>query len=100
MESSCDSIRTLAQLYRNLKGRFLRSERRKSSNFTFTAAVIGSKVDFPVFLLSEKRKTGNYSFTAALIGGKADFPVFLRSERSKTGNCRYVVGTCGGDLSI
>ena len=40
---------------------------------------------FPVFLLSEWRKTGNCSFTAVLIGGKVDFPVFLRSERRKPG---------------
>ena len=31
---------------------------------------------FPVFLHSERRKSGNCSFTAALIGGKAAFPVF------------------------
>ena len=40
---------------------------------------------FPVFLLSEWRETGNCSFTAVLIGGKVDLPVFLRSERRKTG---------------
>ena len=60
---------------------------------SFTAALIGGKLDFPVFLRSERRKTGNCSFTAALIGGKVDFPVFLRSERRKTGNCRYAAGT-------
>ena len=48
---------------------------------------------FPVFLHSERRKSGNCSFTAALIGGKVDFPVFLRSERRKTGNCRHATGT-------
>ena len=55
---------------------------------------------FPVFLYSERRKTGNCSFTAALVGGKVGFPVFLRSERRKTGNCTYAAGTCLGNHSI
>ena len=55
---------------------------------------------FPVFLHSERRKTGNCSFTAALVGGKVGFPVFLRSERRKTGNCTYAAGTCLGNHSI
>ncbi|XXG82020.1 hypothetical protein AAC387_Pa10g0043 [Persea americana] len=38
---------------------------------------------FPLFLHYKRRKTGSCSFTAALIGGKMDFPVFLRSERRK-----------------
>ena len=48
---------------------------------------------FPVFLHYERRKTGSCSFTAALIGGKLDFPVFLRSERRKTGNCSFGCGS-------
>ena len=44
---------------------------------------------FPAFLHYERRKTGRCSFTAALIGGKMDFPAFLRSERRKTGSCRF-----------
>ena len=79
---------------------FLLSQRRKTGNCSFTAAPIGGKVDFPVFLLCERRKTGSCSFTAALIGGKVGFPVFLRSERRKTGNCTYDAGTHGGNLSI
>ena len=79
---------------------FLRSERRKTSNCSFTATLIGGKVDFPVFLRCEGRKTGNSSFTAASIGGKVDFPAFLHSERRKTGNCRYPAGTYGGNLPI
>jgi len=55
---------------------------------------------FPDFLHSERRKAGSCSFTAALIGGKVDFPVFLRSERRKTGNCRNIAGAYGGNLSI
>ncbi|XXG73796.1 hypothetical protein AAC387_Pa07g2642 [Persea americana] len=77
---------------------FLRSERRKAGNCSFTAALIGCKMDFPVFLCSEGRKTGNCSFTAAPIGRKVDFPVFLRSDRRKTGNCIFAAGTCGGNL--
>ena len=93
------------QLYRLSRRRkldfpvFLRSERWKTGNCSFTAAPVGGKLDFPVFLRSERRKTGNRSFTAAPIGGKVDFPVFLRSER-RTGNCTYAAGTCVGDLSI
>ena len=68
---------------------FLRSERRKTGNCSFTAALIGGKLDFPVFLRSERRKTGNSSFTAATIGGKGDFPVFLLSEGRKTANCMW-----------
>ncbi|XXG49892.1 hypothetical protein AAC387_Pa02g3942 [Persea americana] len=56
---------------------FLRFERRKTGNCILTATPIGGKVDFPVFLLSEGRKTGNCNFTAVPIGGKVDFPVFL-----------------------
>ena len=67
---------------------------------SFTAALIGAKLDFPVFLRSERRKTGNCSFTAALIGGKVYCPVFLRSEGWKTGNWRYAAGTYGGSVSI
>ena len=55
---------------------------------------------FPVFLHYERRKTCNCSFTAALIGGKVDFPFFLRSERRKTGNCIYAAGARGGNLLI
>ena len=65
---------------------FLHSERRKTGNCSFTAALIGGKLDFPVFLRSKRRKTGICSFTAAPIGGKVDFPVFLHSEWRKTGN--------------
>ena len=79
---------------------FLRSERRKTGSCSFTAALIGGKVHVPVFLRSERRKTGNCSFTAPLIGGKVHFPVFLRSERRKTGNCIYAAGTYGGSLSV
>ena len=59
-----------------------------------------ANLHFPGFPHSERRKAGSCSFTAALIGGKVDFPVFLRSERRKTGNCTYAAGTCVGDLSI
>ncbi|XXG73908.1 hypothetical protein AAC387_Pa07g2754 [Persea americana] len=62
---------------------FLHYERRKTGSCSFTAALVGGKLDFPAFLRSERRKAGNCSFTAALIGGKMDFPVFLRSERRK-----------------
>ena len=79
---------------------FLHCERRKTGSCSFTAPLIGGKLDFPVFLRSERRKSGNCSFTAAPIGGKVDFPVFLRSERRKTGNCIYAAGACGGNLSI
>ena len=79
---------------------FLHSERRKTGNCRFTAALIGGKMDFPVFVRCERRKTGNCSFTAALIGGKVDFPAVLRSERRKTGNCRNAAGAYGGNLSI
>ena len=79
---------------------FLHSERRKTGNWSFTAALVGGKVDLPVFLRSERRKTGNCSFTAAPNGGKVGFPVFLRSERRKTGNCTYAAGSCVGNLSI
>ncbi|KAJ8627875.1 hypothetical protein MRB53_021182 [Persea americana] len=78
----------------------LHSERRKTGNCRFTAALIGGKLDFPAFFRCERRKTGNSSFTAALIGGKFDFPAFLRSERRKTGNCRNAAGAYGGNLSI
>ncbi|XXG50005.1 hypothetical protein AAC387_Pa02g4055 [Persea americana] len=44
---------------------------------SFTAALIGGKLDSPVFLRSERRKAGNCSFTAVPIGGKVDFPAFL-----------------------
>ncbi|XXG50022.1 hypothetical protein AAC387_Pa02g4072 [Persea americana] len=44
---------------------------------SFTAALIGGKLDSPVFLRSERRKTGNCSFTAVPVGGKVDFPVIL-----------------------
>ena len=67
---------------------------------SFTAALIGAKLDFPVFLRSERRKTGNCSFTAALIGGKLDFPVFLRSERRKTGNCSFTAAPIGGKVDF
>ncbi|XXG49890.1 hypothetical protein AAC387_Pa02g3940 [Persea americana] len=53
---------------------------------SFNAALIGGKMDFPVFLRSERRKTGNCSFTAVPIDGKVDFPVFLLSEGRKTAN--------------
>ena len=79
---------------------FLRCERRKAGTFSFTAALIGGKLDFPVFLRCDRRNTGNCSFTAAPIGGKVDFPVFLRSERRKTGNCIYAAGARGGNLLI
>ena len=54
---------------------FLRCERRKACNFSFTAALTGGKLDFPGFLRCERRKAGTFSFTAVLIGGKLDFPV-------------------------
>ncbi|XXG52251.1 hypothetical protein AAC387_Pa03g0628 [Persea americana] len=79
---------------------FLHYERRKTCNCSFTAALIGGKLDFPVFLRCEGRKTGNCSFTAAPVGGKVRFPVFLRSERRKTRNCIYAAGARGGNLSI
>ncbi|XXG71497.1 hypothetical protein AAC387_Pa07g0768 [Persea americana] len=84
----------------NLFPVFLRSERRKVGNCSFTAALIGGKLDFPVFLHSERRKTGICCFTAVLIGGNVHFPVFLRYERRKTGNSRYANCTYGGYLSI
>ncbi|XXG76338.1 hypothetical protein AAC387_Pa08g0704 [Persea americana] len=62
---------------------FLHCERRKAGSCSFTAALIGGKLDFLAFLRSERRKTGNCSFTAAPIGGKVDFSVFLHSERRK-----------------
>ena len=68
---------------------FLHCERRKAGSCSFTAALIGGKLDFPVFLRSEGRKCGNCSFTAAPIGGKVDFPVFLLSEGRKTANCMW-----------
>ena len=79
---------------------FLRSEGRKTGNSSFTAALIGGKLDFPAFLRSEGRKTGNCTFTAVLIGGKVDFPAFLRPERRKTGDCINAAGTYGGDLTF
>ncbi|XXG69992.1 hypothetical protein AAC387_Pa06g2792 [Persea americana] len=80
--------------------RFFRSERRKTGNCSFTAALIGGNVDFPVFLRSERRKAGNCSFTTVLIGGKVDFPVFLRSERRKTGNCHFTAVLIGGKVDF
>ncbi|XXG52239.1 hypothetical protein AAC387_Pa03g0616 [Persea americana] len=65
----------------------------------FTAALIGGKLDFPVFL-REREENRHRSFTAAPIGGKVRFPVFLRSERRKTRNCIYAAGARGGNLSI
>ncbi|XXG49895.1 hypothetical protein AAC387_Pa02g3947 [Persea americana] len=44
---------------------------------SFTAALIGGKLDSPVFPCSEGRKSGNCSFTAVPIGSEVDFPVFL-----------------------
>ncbi|XXG76363.1 hypothetical protein AAC387_Pa08g0728 [Persea americana] len=79
---------------------FLHCERRKAGSCSFTAALIGGKMDFPAFLRSERRKIGNCSITAAPIGGKVDFSFFLHSERRKTGNCIYAAGACGGNLSI
>ena len=79
---------------------FVHSEGKKLANCSFTAALVGGKLDFPVFLRSKGRKTGNCSFTAAPIGGKVDFPVFLRSEGRKTGNCGYATGTYGGNISM
>ena len=79
---------------------FLHSEGKRLANFSFTAALIGGKLDFPVFLRSERRKTSSCIFTAAFIGGKVDFPVFLPSEWRKTGNCIYAAGTYGGNPSI
>ena len=105
-ERSCDSNRTatalplLAWAVNSHLPVFLHSEGKQLANCSFTAALIGGKLDFPVFLRSERRKTGNCSFTAAPIGGKVDFPVFLRSERRKTGNCIYAAGTYGGNLSV
>ncbi|XXG45145.1 hypothetical protein AAC387_Pa02g0308 [Persea americana] len=63
---------------------FLHSKKRETGNCSFTAALIGGKVDFPVFLRSERTKSGNFSFTAAVIGGEVDFPVFLLSEKRET----------------
>ncbi|XXG73795.1 hypothetical protein AAC387_Pa07g2641 [Persea americana] len=71
---------------------FLYYERWKTGSCSFTAALIGGKLDFPIFLRSERRKTGTCSFTAARIGAKVDFPVFLRSEGGKTGNCTFAAG--------
>jgi len=88
-ERSCDSNRTatalplLAWAVNSHLPVFLHSEGKQLQNCSFTAALIGGKLDFPVFLRSERRKTGNCSFTAALIGGTVDFPVFLRCERRK-----------------
>ena len=79
---------------------FLHCERRKAGSCSFTAALIGGKLDFPALLRSERRKTGNCSFTAEPIGGKVDFSVFLHSERRNTGNCIYGAGACGGNPSI
>ena len=62
---------------------FLHSEKRKSGDYSFTAARIGGKTDFPVFLIPERRKAGSCTFTAVPIGGKTNFPVFLRSEGGK-----------------
>ena len=39
----------------------------------------GANSHFPVFLHYERGKTCKCSFTAALVGGKIDFPVCLRS---------------------
>ena len=77
---------------------FLRCERRKAGNFSFTAVLTGGKLDFPGFLRCERRKAGTFSFTAALIGGKLDFPVFLRCDRRKTGNCSFTAGPIGGKV--
>ena len=71
---------------------FLHSERRKSGNCSFTAALIGGKAAFPVFLLSERRKSGNGSFTAVPIGGKAaisSLPPLWEEENLK---CRIRCG--------
>ena len=77
---------------------FLHPEGKQLANCSFTAALIGGKLDFPVFLRSERRKSGNCSFPAAPSGGKVDFPAFLHSERRKAGNCIYAAGTCGENL--
>ena len=79
---------------------FLRSERRKTGNCSFTVALIRGELDFPVFLPFERRKTGICTFTAVPIGGKVDFPLFLRSERRKTGNCTFAAGPWGRNLLI
>jgi len=79
---------------------FLRSERRKTGNCSFTAALIRGELDFPVFLRFERRKTCNCSFTAALIGGKLDFPVFLPFERRKTGICSFTAVPIGGKVDF
>ena len=79
---------------------FPRFERRQTGSCSFTASLIGGKVDFPAFLLSQRRKTGNCSFTAALIGGKVDFPVFLLCERRKTGNCSFTASPIGGKVDF
>ena len=79
---------------------FLRSERRKTGNCSFTVALIRGELDFPVFLRFERRKTGNCSFTAALIRGELDFPVFLRFERRKTCNCSFTAALIGGKLDF
>ena len=71
---------------------------RKTCNCSFTAAIIGGKMDFPNFFCSEGRKTGICGFTAALIGSKLYFPAFLHSGRRKAGNCIYAAGTCGENL--
>ncbi|KAJ8634041.1 hypothetical protein MRB53_027377 [Persea americana] len=62
---------------------FLRSEGRKTGNSSFTAALIGGKLDFPAFVRSGGRKTGNCRFTAVPIGGKVGFPDFLLSKGGK-----------------
>ena len=67
-------------------GKFLRLYSDTDAALPLLARAANSHFKF--FLHPERRKTGNCSFTAALMGGRMDFPVFLRSERRKTGILR------------
>ncbi|XXG89489.1 hypothetical protein AAC387_Pa12g1470 [Persea americana] len=80
---------------------FLRSERRKTGKVA-ALPPLSSAVNW-ILQFSSALRGGNLagcSFTTAIVGGKVDFPVFLRSERMKTGNCIYATGTYGGNLSV
>ncbi|XXG57701.1 hypothetical protein AAC387_Pa04g0156 [Persea americana] len=98
----------------------------KAGNCRFTAALIGGKVDFPVFLRSEGRKTGNCGYAAGTYGArifkdsstlrggklavgplpppslavKLQLPAFLRSEGRKTGSCSFTAALIGGKVDF
>ncbi|XXG57669.1 hypothetical protein AAC387_Pa04g0116 [Persea americana] len=82
----------------------------KAGNCRFTAALIGGKVDFPVFLRSEGRKTGNCGYAAGTYGVgplpppssavKLQLPPFLRSEGRKTGSCSFTAALIGGKVDF